>query len=138
MAYELTNTGHGIEARIQGADRAEVFRDGVRAALHAAYGEPTVKPEASGQVVPFQVTGEDDSVLLERLLDSILEATQAHPSSLLPATWISFDENRLTVTIPESLASRAAACLHVKNVSPMKDAAGRLEIAAVFEESHGH
>ena len=130
MPHELKESPGAIDLSVTAPDRAELFRAALAGVLDAAYG--TAPPEGTneGRVVPVQAAGDDDGVLLAGLVDDALRAIREEPGTLRPPKWLSFDENRITATLPVQTPKTAGRALEV---SRAEVAAGETEWTARLE-----
>ncbi len=100
MPHELKETDGAIDLTATAPERAELFRAVLAGVLDAVYGASPVPGSTEGRVVPVQAAGDDDDVLLADLVDDTLRAAREEPGTLGLPRWLSFDERRVTATLP--------------------------------------
>lgn len=100
MPYEMKESPEAILLSVSASGREELFREAVTGVLAATYGTPLPEGASEGRIVPVQAAGDDDSSLLEGLLEEALRAIREEEGTLRPPRWLAFDVNRVTVNLP--------------------------------------
>ncbi len=100
MPYEMKESPETILLSVSASGREELFREAVTGVLAATYGTPLPEGASEGRIVPVQAAGDDDSSLLEGLLEEALRAIREEEGTLRPPRWLAFDVNRVTVNLP--------------------------------------
>ena len=100
MPYEMKESPEAILLSVRASGREELFREAVTGVLAATYGTPLPEGASEGRIVPVQAAGDDDSSLLEGLLEEALRAVREEEGTLRPPRWLAFDVNRVTVNLP--------------------------------------
>lgn len=100
MPIDLNSSPDLIELSVTAPDRETLFREALSGVLQAVYGAPTPEGEDEGLVVPVQAAGDDDSALLEGLVEDTLRAVRQEPGTLGPPRWLAFDVKRVTANLP--------------------------------------
>ncbi len=106
-----------LSFEVGGADRAPLYHAAIAAVLGALYGNsaPPQAPEGAG-VVPLQSAGRDEAGRLGGLLEELLREAPLAPGRLLPPSWLSFDERRVTATFRVGPAGAPPRALSVASV----------------------
>lgn len=117
MPHEIKETPETIELTVSAPTREELFREALAGVLEAACGVPLPEGAYEGQVVPVQAAGDDDDTLLAGLVDDTLRAVREEPGNLQPPRWFSFDEKRVTATLPLQSPKTPARSLEVASVA---------------------
>ena len=100
MPHELQENVGAIDLTATAPDRAELFRAVLAGVLDAVYGASPAPGGYEGRVVPVQAAGDDDDVLLADLVDDTLRAAREERGTPGAPRWLSFDERRVTATLP--------------------------------------
>lgn len=131
MPHEIRESPETIELTVSAPTREELFREALAGVLEAACGAPLPGGAYEGQVVPVQAAGDDDDTLLVGLVDDTLRAVAEEPGNLQPPRWFSFDEKRVTATLPLHVPKLPARSLEVASVAVASSGGGwtaRLEL----------
>jgi hypothetical protein len=134
LTYGLTTTRTGVEATVTAKDRAGLFRDALGATLEAAYAGTPSMGDYEGQVVPIQAVGFDDLEILANLVQDCLRAVGEAPGTLHAPRWLSFDDNRVTATLPATSPKAAARHLAASVVAGEAPLSARMHFT--FAEAH--
>jgi SHS2 domain-containing protein len=134
VSHELRESSENIELSVSAPTREELFRDALAGVLEAACGASLAEEIYEGRVVPVQASGGDDDTLLADLVDDTLRAVREEPGTLRPPRWLSFDEKRVTATLPLHTPKVPVRALEVGNAAVDSSAEGwsaRLELLPI-------
>ena len=100
MSYSLKETPRGIELDIAASGREPLVRESLAAVLEALYGKPSASGTGSGQAIPIQAAGLTLAQSLPDLVTQLLDQAPRAGGVLGSPRWLSFDEGRVTATLP--------------------------------------
>ncbi len=115
MPYEMKESPGTILLTVRASGREELFREALAGVLAATYGTALPEGASEGRVVPLQAAGDDDSSLLEGLVEEALRAVREEEGTLRPPRWLAFDVDRVTVNLPLQAAGAVSRPLGVSS-----------------------